>query len=187
MLEKFVPVTRSILNHFLNTFKHSINVDLNLKKKIKVENYSEAWAKLAFRCRKLCGRSTAPSMKQNSRPDKGNRTNRVPFHKRQPQHNLSTIFATNGNSSSVHTNQSTKTTTSYITNNPSCTTSPTTSTSTSNSIDSIVAPLSTASQRFVLNAKAKIEKKTSEPNKAILSIRFIITHMALVDKTCISK
>lgn len=97
-------------------------------------------------------------MKQNSRPDKGNRTNRVPFHKRQPKHNLSTIFATNGSSSSVHANQSTKTTSSYITNNPSCTTSPTTSTSTSNSIDSIVAPLSTASQRFVLNAKAKTKK-----------------------------
>lgn len=124
--------------------------------------YSEAWAKLAFRCRKQSGRSATTSGKSSSRTEKGTRLNRIPFHKRQPQdyipsnngtaisNSSATVSASSSCSSSVNTTQTTSGAAAY-TSPGTPQSSQTTATNTNKSV--AVAPTSAGSQRFVLTPK----------------------------------
>lgn len=129
--------------------------------------YSEAWAKLAFRCRKQSGRSTTTSGKSSSRTERGTRLSRIPFHKRQlhdyiPSNTINpsaTVSTSTSCSTSVNiTGQSTTSGAATI-----CTSSPGTpqsthTTATTNNKSVTVASVTTGSQRFVINSKRNNNK-----------------------------
>lgn len=115
---------------------------------------------MAFRCRKLSGRSTTGG-KSSSRSEKGNRQIRIPFHKRLS--NGQQLSNKNCTSNQTTTKTATGQPQAAPTANTTCTSTITVTTSTSNNtIENNFTSTSSSSQRFVLLRQKKNEKMKND-------------------------